>query len=855
MPVTTNVLDSPVRNLSYEQLTSWANLQSGYKLDEYLSYINATYPNADLTDFMLENTGAYLDFYDMGDGTYTVTGFKDVAEVTSQPNPINSNVSSVSRGGVKYAINHGVQNVGGAITRHMTRYPASGSFAQRASYVLGSVGGAIGAVTTGIALGKVISPLLYQANPNFWESIGVTQGNFDPETWNTITNGSDSPYAGLFNMILGLDPDTGNTQAYMDANALAYMAMALNQNGLFTTGDTIEQPIEGITSVIPIYLLGHSEQRVQGNYYTSTSSSTTYYDGFLISINGLTRNGKQCYLMCNAPNTVTGMSIFAISTGPTNINIYICVKTTERTTAQVNYNIGTYFSTVEPSSYGDSSVGGGTTRLYSTNNNEYLCSYGEAPVGIGTKNIFIGSLTNDPSSTSTLLYGTVITALYGTVSSDAPAGISDQPNATLPDTSNWNDLASTLASLQQQYPDMWDNALQYDSIQPNGNVTTTTYVPVPMPEATYNNDPQPTSGNATQQQTQVDPTTSTQTLLQLIADIIQAPQIQTQPQQITPPQNPVDTGTGDTPPIPPITGSASALWTVYHPSQAQVNSFGGWLWSGDIITQIQQILQNPMEGIITLHKVFAPPVDSGSGTIVVGRLDSEVPSATVTQQYVNVDCGSVSLTEQFGNVFDYTNTNVSLYLPFIGIVPLSTYDVMRSTINVTYGVDVFTGACLAMVEVSRDGNTANLYQYSGVCSVEYPLTGSVHSGLINGLLGIAGGMVGIATAGTGVGALAGFGAVASGLASAGHSNNARAGSFSGNAGAMGIKKPYLIIERPQTKVAETYETLQGYPTNYSIRLGDCSGNVVVSNVHINGINATDTELDMIMSQLQDGVII
>lgn len=741
----------------------------------------------------------------------------------------NSNLATVQRGTANIPVNATVsQSTGKAV---FSTTPKTGFFTPNAVYTLVSVGQAIGATSAGIWLGKNIDGLLYNANPDYWDSIGLSTLN--PETWNTITNGSDSPFAGLFNYILGLDPDTGNTQAYMDANALAYMAMALNNNGWFSeSSEYVPSQPDGIS--LPTGL----------NYPLYMDSNNIYCrDGTYNRYTFLSHNSPSARIV-TFYNTNTKTFYMAVISKET----FMCGSTTEfewppTTLPTVTYNRSAYHSTVNgediyyytllATSYTNGIQSGDTNSTYNT----YTSN----------KNVFSPFRSEDENLIYVLLYDSVMPSTID--------GVSNQPNATLPDTTNWNDLASTLASLQQQYPDMWNNALQYDSIQPNGNVTTTTYVPVPMPEATYNNDPQPTSGNATQQQTQVDPTTSTQTLLQLIADIIQAPQTQTQPQQITPPQNPVDTGTGDTPPIPPITGSASALWTVYHPSQAQVNSFGGWLWSGDIITQIQQILQNPMEGIITLHKVFAPPVDSGNSTIVVGRLDSEVPSATVTQQYVTVDCGSVSLTEQFGNVFDYTNTNVSLYLPFIGIVPLNTYDVMRSTINVTYGVDVFTGACLAMVEVSRDGNTANLYQYSGVCSVEYPLTGSVHSGLINGLLGIAGGMVGIATAGTGVGALAGFGAVASGLASAGHSNNARAGSFSGNAGAMGIKKPYLIIERPQTKVAETYETLQGYPTNYSIRLGDCSGNVVVSNVHINGINATDTELDMIMSQLQDGVII
>jgi hypothetical protein len=120
-------------------------------------------------------------------------------------------------------------------------------------------------------------------------------------------------------------------------------------------------------------------------------------------------------------------------------------------------------------------------------------------------------------------------------------------------------------------------------------------------------------------------------------------------------------------------------------------------------------------------------------------------------------------------------------------------------------------------------------------------------------LGIAGGVATtIATGGvTAPAALA----AAGGLASASKSNMGRASGFSGNSGAMGIKNPYLIIERPQVKTAETFPNLAGFPTNYSVKLGDCEGHVVVSHVHVEGVNATQGELIEIENLLQSGVLV
>lgn len=835
MPV--HYLDAPSIPLSYEELTSWAEAEAssqGVNINQYLATINEKYPDADLTDFMIDESKKYLDFYQNEDGTYTVIGAYRDYQNTNYVNPIDSNSSQISRGSFRQVINNGVENVGGVIKRHMTTFPSAGSFGQKASYVIGSVGGAIAAASTGISLGKAISPAVYDAAPNFWESIGVSKGSFDPENWATLTNGSDSPFAGLLNMILGINPETGKTQAYMDENAFAYMALAMKNGGVFDAAsveykyDTTQHSKwpSDVPSPVPI------------NYFvTSTGVS-----GFINYVVEYVDAGWIPVIYDSSDGSSVGVSCTMFHVGdvplPTNCKVKYYYSNTHRwheyagasdrrTGRTVNGTAFTYF--IRPRAV-TSALGA----LTSTNG-------------------YMGNATTDKASyVATILFdGEKIE--HGGV-----PGIDNQEGATLPDVSDWADIPSTLQSLQNQYPDIFGNPLVWDNIQPDGSQTHARYVPVAMPNFNYNNDQQPISASSTQTNPQLDSNTSTDTLLKAIADAIQATQTQTQPSTQIPPQNPVTTGTGEPPALAPPSGSASALWSVYHPTQAQVNSFGAWLWTDNIITQIQQLLQNPMEGIITLHKVFAPPVDSGQGTIVVGRLDSKVPSATVNQQYVTVDCGEIDCVEQFGNVFDYPPfTSISIYLPFIGIAPLGVDDIMRSKIHVTYGVDVFTGVCLAMIEVSRDGNTVNMYQYAGVASVEYPLTGTVHNGLITGIMGIVGGFATIATAGAAapVAAAGGVAAAGAGALTTGRQSQSRSGNFSGNAGAMGIKTPYLIIERPQTKVADTFPELAGYPTNKSVVLNECSGHIVVKHVHIEGVNATQGELIEIENLLESGVLV
>lgn len=820
------VVDGTVQSFTYDQLLQWAELYSGSSNTTFNQWAS------EAAKYGVGEEQALLDYLSMGqsglqvekmaDGSYSGWFYNSVEQL-SETNAINSNVSTISRGSLRQMVGQKFDDVQGVLTRNMTTFPASGGLGQQAAYVLGSVGSAVSAVSTGIWLGKTIDSVLYNANPNYWDSIGLSTLN--PETWNTLTNGDDSPFAGLFNFILGLNPDTGQSQMYLDENTLAYMAYALAQNGWFD-GNII----------IP-------ELQTTGQYkITSIFSNTMAFIQYLCALSGWT---------------------YDFSSVMTDLASFIETYSNRRLIFEINIYNGSNYAGWSPltiyaiSQYVNNTITLGTL----VRAQAYIRTAGTGTASTRQMRLYDSSVDTNQNlagnynivgiDTST---GRLIASNIGVDSGSSVTGVDNQPNATLPDTSNWTDIPSTLQSLQNQYPDAFDDAMVWDNYDDDGTANQTTWIPVPFPNTTSAIDTQPTSG--TQTQTSTDVSQMPQTLIDLLTQIVQQPKTQTQEEveQETPPQNPVDTGTGSSPVTATPTGSASALWSVYHPTQAQINSFGAWLWGSVFTTDIRKLFEDPIQGVIKLHKVFATPVDAGNGTIVVGTLDSNVSSKTVTQQYVTVDCGNVDCHEEFGNVFDYPPfTEVSLYLPFIGIVPLDTNDVMRSTIHVKYGVDVFTGACLAMVEVIRDGSTVNMYQYAGVCSVEYPLSNIQASGMLAGLLATAGGIASVAV--TGGMSLTAAGAIVGGAVSGAKRTVGRSGGFSGNSGAMGIKKPYLIIQRPQTKVAQTFPRLEGYPTNHSIKLSSCSGHVVVSAVHVEGVGATKSELIEIEELLKSGVLV
>ena len=310
-------------------------------------------------------------------------------------------------------------------------------------------------------------------------------------------------------------------------------------------------------------------------------------------------------------------------------------------------------------------------------------------------------------------------------------------------------------------------------------------------------------------------------------------------------------------PIPPIIdigGSASALYTVYNPSKNNLNALGTYLWTSAILEQLVRIFtNNPMDAIISLHSIYCSPSLGANSNIKLGYLDagSGTNCPTVNSQFVSIDCGNVDIPEYFGDCRDYSPyTNVTIFLPFIGFRTVKTEDIVAGRINIKYNIDVLTGSCVAIVSVRKKGVSYTLYTFEGNCSMNLPLTGADHTRMIAGL---SSAVLGGVTGGVAGAVMGGVNAMASGSFQA---NIQRSGSFSGNAGAMSIKKPYIIVNRDYIYDAESYNELYGFPANISTRLGDCSGYNRVKSVHVDSIsNATKEEKNEIESILRSGFIL
>lgn len=368
------------------------------------------------------------------------------------------------------------------------------------------------------------------------------------------------------------------------------------------------------------------------------------------------------------------------------------------------------------------------------------------------------------------------------------------------------------------------------------------YIYVPMPTPTPAPTPLPT----------VDPSTEPEPL----PDIDPVKPI---------PRPPVPTPTPTPqPPLPvppPISSEATGLLHVYNPTNSEINEFGAWLWttfSGDLIDTLGKLFNNPMDAVIGLHELYCTPITGEPATIKAGFLESDTTSRLVTKRYTEINCGALVVPEHWGNYLDYTPyTKVYCYLPFIGIVELNADDIIGHGVQVLYKIDTYNGSCIAMIITAKTSDVEVVkYQFSGNCAVEVPITSGMKSAMQSALIGAGTCAIGAAIGGAVVPVIAGM-AVNNSVKSGFSNKNtvSHSGSFGSSYGAMGIKKPYIIVKRPIQKVVNGYNDKYGYPAHEMVTIGKCSGYLRCRDFDVQSSTATEDEKKLIETLLKQGVYV
>lgn len=297
------------------------------------------------------------------------------------------------------------------------------------------------------------------------------------------------------------------------------------------------------------------------------------------------------------------------------------------------------------------------------------------------------------------------------------------------------------------------------------------------------------------------------------------------------------------------------------------------LFSSDYFTKFLTSMYNPLSAVLSAH-LLPQALTTASGTarhVTAGGFDvssymSGSPSAAVADQFTQLHFAPIDIphfSDSFADFAPYTSAK--LHLPYCGVIDIDINKCMGGKLGVDYVCDAISGNVAAWVWVS-DPKDANSKQYAyvatGNAAYSFPMFAETQSGAAVGkLIGAAGSaVIGAATGNP----FAAAGALSAGLDAVltGH-NTQISGTFSGNVGILTDPLCWLEITRPLWVQPSAFQQLHGITSQLSGTLADSggeshtpySGYVVVSEIDLVTVNATDAELQEIERLLKSGVFI
>ena len=313
---------------------------------------------------------------------------------------------------------------------------------------------------------------------------------------------------------------------------------------------------------------------------------------------------------------------------------------------------------------------------------------------------------------------------------------------------------------------------------------------------------------------------------------------------------------------------------LYSPTFLQMNEFHSYLWSTDFLqnwdTQLKKLFGSPEQQIIALLAIYADiPLNSGTTSITLGNISSDVESATIAKQYITVDMGSVDVPRIWGNFLDFEPyTTISIYLPFISTVDLTANEIVGKKLHLKYNIDVLTGACVAQLRAIDEKRENVILNVSGNCGVQIPWNSANYNQLVSnaitavaglGATVLSGGLAPVISSGSisnAVGELAQIGVdTADNVFSGASPRFSRGGSFNTNNGVLCDKIPHLLITRPIQSFAQNYNKYNGYPSNITEKIDNLQGFTKIDKINLTGISATAEEIEQITTLLKSGIII
>ena len=304
----------------------------------------------------------------------------------------------------------------------------------------------------------------------------------------------------------------------------------------------------------------------------------------------------------------------------------------------------------------------------------------------------------------------------------------------------------------------------------------------------------------------------------------------------------------------------------YWITESQMHSFYDAVWNTDLTDFIKGaftgIYANLISNVVSLKYMPTSPTNLGgtgdTSPVILGfKTYDELTVQTIGNTVAPiVNIGSYQFKREYNSFADYAPyTDIRLYLPFVGVVPLDTNLFMGAggdtppKLNVKAQYDLQSG--LITYFIMR--NKTMISSVSGRMAVEVPI--SLQSGLdtfttiSSNFIGKATSFAGNAMAGNPIGMVAD---IAQGSATA--PPQTVFSSMGGDGAFYAHPKCMIMIRHPQYNRPKNYSHVVGFPAYVTKKVSDLNGfNTIKNPVIPLADGMTSIEHDMIVSSMQKGL--
>lgn len=209
--------------------------------------------------------------------------------------------------------------------------------------------------------------------------------------------------------------------------------------------------------------------------------------------------------------------------------------------------------------------------------------------------------------------------------------------------------------------------------------------------------------------------------------------------------------------------------------------------------------------IISFRKLYVDIPQLARELVYFGKYNTNVSSNIITTNFIETDCGTITIDEYNENSLDYNGVEIELYLPFVGSVSLNANQVYGKQLHLVYRTNPLNGDCVAILF----SNNIQVAYSQGNVSFDVPINFKY-----------------------------------------GNLNNY---GTNDNALYMAELQPYIEI-----KTNRQYQNMNSRLLNNNmwVQISDCSGYVEFDNIELHPINKINKdEYDEIISLLQNGIIV